>query len=185
MIMNIDDLLDQIEDILEEGKVAFGGSKVKVDAEAIRTIISDIRTGMPDEVIRARKIAAERKVILSQASDTAELKIKQAEAQARKLVDDHEITKNAQLNAAEIIADAKNQAADIIEKAKANSNEIVDNAQKWANDLRSGASSFVDTIMTESDQILSQSIEDFTKNLNKVRIASQHLKSATIKKSVQ
>lgn len=182
--MNIDDLLNQIENILEEGKTVFG-SKVKIDADAVRSILSDIRVNMPDEVIKARKIAAERKVILNQASDTAELKIKQAEAQARKMVEEHEITKSAQLNAAEIIADAKEQAAEIVEKAKANSNEIVDNAQKWANDLRSGASSFVDTIMNESDEILAQSIEDFTKSLNKVRIASQQLKSVNLKKSVQ
>ncbi|MBR3768483.1 MAG: hypothetical protein IKL10_09640 [Clostridia bacterium] len=183
--MNIDDLLNQLEDILEEGKYPFGGSKVKVDADAIRSILNDIRVGLPDEVIKARQIASERKAILSQANDAAEVKIRQAESQARKLVEDHEITKGAQLNAAEIIADAKKQAAEIIEKAKANSNEIVDNAQKWASDLRSSASSFVETIMNESDEILTQSIEDFTKSLNKVRIASQHLKSVTAKKSGQ
>ncbi len=183
--MNIDDLINQIEDIIEEGKHPFGGSKVKVDGDAIRSILSDLRVGLPDEVIKARQIASERKAILSQANDTAEVKIRQAEAQARKLVEDHEITKAAQLNAAEIIAEAKNQAAEIIEKAKANSNEIVDNAQKWASDLRSSASSFVETIMSESDEILSQSIDDFTKSLNKVRIANQQLKSVTVKKSGQ
>lgn len=182
--MSVEDLLNQIEDILEEGKKSLvGGGKVKVDAEAIRSIISDIRISMPDEVIQARKIAAERKVILNQASDAAELKIKQAEIQARKLVEENEITKAAELKASEIIADARKQSADLIEKAKANSNEIVDNAQKWAADLRNGASGFVDTIMSESDEILSKSIEDFTKSLNKVRIASQQLKSATAKKA--
>ena len=37
--------------------------------------------------------------------------------------------------------------------------------------------------MNESDEILAQSIEDFSRNLNKVRIASQQLKSATAKKN--
>lgn len=181
--MNVEDLLNQIEDLLEEGKPSLvGGGKVKVDADAIRSIVSDIRVSMPDEIIQARKIAAERKVILSQASDAAELKIKQAEIQARKLVEENEITKSAEINATEIINDAKRQAAELIEKAKANSNEIVDNAQKWAAELRNGASNFVDTIMSESDEILSKGIEDFSKSLNKVRIASQQLKSATAKK---
>lgn len=182
--MSVEDLLNQIEDLLEEGKSSIlGGGKVKVDAEAIRSIINDIRINMPDEVIQARKIAAERKVILSQASDAAELKIKQAEIQARKLVEEHEITKNAEVNAQEIINEAKRQATELVEKAKANSNEIVANAQQWATDLKNGASSFVDTIMNESDEILAQSIEDFSKNLNKVRIASQQLRSATSKKN--
>lgn len=180
--MNVEDLLNQIEDLLEEGKTSLiGGGKVKVDADAIRSIVSDIRVNMPDEVIQARKIAAERKVILSQASDAAELKIKQAEIQARKMVEEHEITKNAEINARDIINDAKRQAAELIEKAKENSNEIVENAQRWSADLRAGASNFVETIMAESDEILAKSIEDFSKSLNKVRIASQQLKSATAK----
>ncbi len=184
-MVTIDNLFDQLEDMIEEGKYPFSGNKVKIDADALRSIINDLRVALPDEVIKARQIASERKAILSQANDAADVKIKQAEAQARKLIEEHEITKGAQLNAAEIIADAKKQAAEIIERAKANSNEIVDNAQKWASDLRSSASSFVDTIMTESDTILSDSINEFTKSLNKVRLASQQLKSVTVKKSGQ
>ena len=181
---NVEDLLNQIEDILEEGKQSLmGGGKVRVDAESIRSIISDIRMSFPEEVIQARKIAAERKVILAQASDAAELKVKQADIQARKMIEESEITKNAQIHASEIINDAKAQAVEIIEKAKANSNEITENAQKWANDLRTGASNFVETIMGETDEILSHSIEEFNKSLNKVRIASQQLKAVTVKKT--
>ncbi len=180
--MSVEDLLNKIEDLLEEGKGSLlGGGKVKVDADAIRAIIAEIRISMPDEVIQARKIAAERKVILSQASDAAELKIKQAEIQARKMVEEHEITKNAEVNAQEIINEAKRQAAELVDKAKENSNEIIQNAQKWSADLRASASTFVETIMNESDEILSQSIDEFSKSLNKVRIASQQLRTATSK----
>lgn len=183
--MKIDDLFNQIEDILEEGKYPFGGSKVKVDADALRSIINDLRVALPDEVVKARQIASERKTILAQANDSAEVKIRQAEAQARKMVEEHEITKAAQLNAAQIITDAKKQAAEIIEKAKANSNEIVDNAQKWATDLRNGASNFVETVMEESDEILSKTMEDLTRNLNSVRQASSKIKTVTVKKAGQ
>ena len=74
--MNVDALIDQILDILEEGKHSvFGGSFVKVDADRIRTILEDIRINMPDEVIQARKIAAERKVILTQAQHILDFRI--------------------------------------------------------------------------------------------------------------
>ncbi len=180
--MKIDDLINQIENILDEGKSAFGGNKVKVDADAIRSILVDLRVALPDEVVKARQIASERKQILSQANDAADVKIRQAEAQARKLVEEHEITKAAQSNASDIITEAKQQAADIITAAKASSNEIVDNAQKWASDLRSSASAFVDSIMNETDDILAESIDNFTKSLNRVRVASKQLKSVTEKK---
>ena len=182
MKMNVEDLLNQIEDLLEEGKSGLG-NRVRVNAESIRDIIADIRNSLPDEVIQARKVAAERKVILQQASDAAEFKMKQAEIQAKKLVEQSEITKQAQMNAKEIINEAKRQATELIEKAKVNSNEIVENAQRWASELRTGASNFVETIMSESDEILAKSIEDFSKSLNKVRIASQQLKAAAAKKN--
>lgn len=182
--MNVDALIDQILDILEEGKHSvFGGSYVKVDADRIRTILEDIRINMPDEVIQARKIAAERKEILSKASDSADFKIKQAEIQANKMIEESEITKQAHIKAQEIVGDAKKQAAEIIEKAKASSNEIVENAKKWVGDFRESARVYVETIMNESDEILEKSIADFTKSLNKVRIASQQLENAMAKKN--
>ena len=58
--MSVEDLLNQIEDLLEEGKGSLlGGGKIKVDADAIRSIISaeDRPEGTPDFVRFALKRA--------------------------------------------------------------------------------------------------------------------------------
>lgn len=182
--MSVEDLLSQIEDLLDEGKPALmSAGKVRVDSEAIRRIVDEIRLSMPEEVKQARKIAAERKEILDKAQAVAAARIKQGELQANQMVEEHEITKAAQQNAAQIISEARGQSADIIEKAKASSAEIINNAQKWAGDLRVSASNFVESIMNESESILTTSMEEFTVSLNKVRAVNQQLRGASAKKS--
>lgn len=193
--MSVEDLLSQIEDLLDDGKPTLMGSgKVRVDSEAIRRIIEDIRLEMPEEVKQARKIAAERKMILDKAQTQAAARIKQAEMIAAQLVEDTSITKAAQENAAvikraaeeeaeQIVADARSQAADVIAKAKENYTEIVNNAQKWSNDLRNGASNFVDTIIGDTEEILTQGIENFNTSLSKIRIVTQQLKNVAAKRS--
>ena len=61
--MTVENLLDEIESILEEGKTVPFTSNLLVDAQAIKTAIEDIRLNMPEELMQARKIASERKEI--------------------------------------------------------------------------------------------------------------------------
>ncbi len=180
--MSVEDLLSQIEDLLDEGKPSLMSSgKVRVDSEAIRRIIGEIRLSMPEEVKQARKIAAERKEILDKAQAVAAARIKQGELQANQMVEEHEITKAAQQNAAQIISEARGQSADIIEKAKASSADIINNAQKWAGDLRLSASNFVESIMNESESILTTGMEELAVSLSKVRAVNQQLRGTNTK----
>ena len=179
--MNVENYLDQINELLEEGKATLVGGKTKVDAELIRQAVDEIRLQMPEEIAQARKIIADRKDILVKAQSAGEDIIRDAERQAARLVDAHEVTKSARDTAAEIIAAAKQQGLEMVDKAKANAEEISENANQWAKDMRNSASEFVDTIMRESDEILSESLEDFSKSLDNVRRARAQLKNATQK----
>lgn len=193
--MSVEDLLSQIEDLLDDGKPSLmGAGKVKVDSASIRRILEDIRLEMPEEVKQARKIAAERKMILDKAQSQAAARIKQAELYASQLVEETSITKAAhehaaqlkqegEAEAAQIVADARSQASDIIEKAKENYNEIVTNAQKWSNDLRNGASNFVDTVIGDTEAMLVEGINNFNGSLNKIRIVQQQLQAVAAKRA--
>ncbi|MBQ3519429.1 MAG: hypothetical protein IKJ63_04765 [Clostridia bacterium] len=192
--MSVEDLLSQIEDLLDDGKPSLMGSgKVKVDSDSIRRILEDIRLEMPEEVKQARKIAAERKMILDKAQSKAAAQIKQGEMLAAQMVEETSIVKmahdhsaqlkaTAEAEAAQIVADARSQAADIIEKAKENYSEIVNNAQKWSSDLRNGASNFVDSIIGDTEGILVEGINNFNTSLNKIHIVQQQLENVAAKR---
>ena len=65
--MTIESLIEELEQIIDEGKsVPFTSNQI-VDVERLRTTIEDMRLNMPDELMQARKIASERKEILTAA----------------------------------------------------------------------------------------------------------------------
>ena len=58
--MRVEDLLEKIEELLDNGqKVAFS-SKITVDVDAIRNCVDEIRANMPEEVRQARNIVRDR-----------------------------------------------------------------------------------------------------------------------------
>ena len=81
--MTIESLLDEIINIIDEGKSVPFTSNILVDAEAIKTAVEDIRLNMPDELTQARKIASERKEILASAQASADDIIEQAHLRAK------------------------------------------------------------------------------------------------------
>lgn len=94
--MTIESLIEELEQIIDEGKsVPFTSNQI-VDVERLRTTIEDMRLNMPDELMQARKIASERKEILTAAQSTAEGIITAAKKKADELISEHEITKGAE-----------------------------------------------------------------------------------------
>lgn len=105
--MTIESLIEELEQIIDEGKsVPFTSNQI-VDVERLRTTIEDMRLNMPDELMQARKIASERKEILTAAQSTAEGIITAAKKKADELISEHEITKGAEAEAENIMAEAR------------------------------------------------------------------------------
>lgn len=179
--MSTEELLEQIEDILEEGKTTLGGGKIKVDKEELLDVVHEIRLQMPEELIKARQIAADRAGIIDKARAKADEIVMAANEEAAKLVEETVITQKAKEGAADIIAQAKAQSDEIIANAKADAKMIADNAEKWARDMRASATDFVDNIMNETDEILSAGIDEMNKSLKDVRLAREQIKRATAK----
>lgn len=175
--MTIESLLDEIEIILEEGKTVPFTSNLLVDAAAIKTAIEDIRLNMPDELMQARKIASERKEILSGAQDNADKIIEKAHLRAKEIISEDEITRGAEAQAAEILQQARANANEIVESARASAAELTEQAKKWSREMRTSASEYVENIVGIADETLTNSV-------NEIRRARQHLRSAAQSKRV-
>ena len=85
--MSVDELLDMMEEVMEEGTgLPFTGGKRMVDVEKVRDIIDDIRLNMPAEIRQAKAIVQDRADIVESAKKEAEAIVKRAEDRARAMV---------------------------------------------------------------------------------------------------
>ena len=137
--MNVEELLELMEETLEEGTaVPFSPSKRIVDVDRMRDIIDEVRNNLPDEIRDSKKIVADREQIIKGARAESENIIKQAEERARCLVSDQEITKRAQQRAVEILTAAQQQAKEISRSA----------------------TTYCETILKNSEEVLARSVSD-------------------------
>ena len=88
-------LLDQMEELLEEGKTSFITSKVSIDRNEFFEYIKDIRMKLPTELQQSVWIVEERNKILAEAQGEAKLIIQEAQETLQKMIEQHEITKYA------------------------------------------------------------------------------------------
>lgn len=101
------DLLDELEDLLEEGKSLPLTSKVMLETQDLFAIVKEVRLALPDDIQQAKWIKDERDRILNDAKSEYERIIREAKKQAEYLIETDDITKKARQLAAEIIQDAE------------------------------------------------------------------------------
>ena len=173
--MTIESLIEELEQIIDEGKsVPFTSNQI-VDVERLRTTIEDMRLNMPDELMQARKIASERKEILTAAQSTAEGIITAAKKKADELISEHEITKGAE--AENIMAEARKKANGIVEQARGTAAELTEQAQKWSNDMRKSAGEYVERVVSMADEGLTNSVNEIRRVRQSLKAAAQHKKA--------
>ena len=148
MAVSIETMLENLEEILEEGmSVPLSGGKRVVDVEQARDIIDDIRINFPQEVLQAKAIAQDKAKIIANAHKEAEEIVRKAEERARHLIAKEEIVFKAN------------------EKAK----EIVSTAQSQAQQLK-------DTVNQYCDTVLTQTYDQLQKSFSEVKIVRDNLK---------
>lgn len=177
MSKSVEKSLEEMELILEEAKSVPLSSKVIVDAEGLTELIADIRLHMPEEITQAKRIAQERRDILDNAQAEAEDIIDKARQRADIMIEEHQITKEAKNAAEDILGRARAEADAAVSSAKAKAEAMTLKAKKWSDEICSSASSYVENIIKETDETL-------TKNVNDIRRLRQSVKDALAKSSI-
>ena len=77
--------------------------KIMVDSQELLELVREIRVELPDEIQQAQWIKNERERILTEAKKEYETVIADAQAQAERLVENHDITVKAKLRADELM----------------------------------------------------------------------------------
>mgnify|MGYP003305980793 CR=1 FL=1 len=168
---NIETSLENIDRILAEAKAMPFSTKLLIDEEELSRLVEDIRLNMPVEITQAKKIAQERRDILNDAEAHAEEIIDKARQRADIMIEQHQITKEAKAAADGILQQARDDAAAVRSEAKTHAREITDKAEKWSNDIRKNASIYVETIIRDTDETLTKSVNEVRKLRQSVRDA--------------
>ena len=106
-------LLDQLEDLIDEGKTSFLSGKISIDKDAMIELVREIRLKLPTEVQQSVWIVEERNKILSEAQKEAHLIVEEAREQAQAMIERNEITQFARERATSIVETAKEDAKQI------------------------------------------------------------------------
>ncbi len=106
-------LLDQLEELIEEGKTNFLSGKVAVDKDEMLDIIRDIRLKLPTEVQQSVWIMEERNKILEEAKKEAYVIVEEAREEMQRMIEKDQITEFAKERAENIVATAKADAKEM------------------------------------------------------------------------
>jgi vacuolar-type H+-ATPase subunit H len=117
--MEIFTLLEALEDMLERSKTVPFTDKSIVSRNEFLDIIKEIRLKLPDELKQAKWIKEERERIISEAQKDADDIVKEAENRIISMIDEHEITKQANEKKKEIIATANDMYREYEDNGKA------------------------------------------------------------------
>ena len=160
-----------MEQLIDEAKSVPFSTKTLMDTEELSRLIEDIRLNMPEEITQAKRIAQERRDILDQAQAEAESIIDKARQRADIMIEEHQITKEAKSAAEDIFRQAKLESEELLATSKQKAEDMTLRAEKWSNDIRKNASAYVEGIIKDTDETLTNSVND-------IRRLRQSIKSA-------
>ncbi|NLY47137.1 MAG: ATPase [Tissierella sp.] len=145
--MDVLKLIDEIEDIIEDGSTLPFSKKVMVDVDEILDIIKEIRIRLPDEIKQAAWIKDEKQRILAEAQKDADNLLNEAEYRLEELIDQEAITK----------------------AAKERAEELINKAQTTAKEIRLGAMEYADSLLLETQEQLKDVITELNENRKELR----------------
>lgn len=122
--MDIMEIIEIMEETIDKAASIPLTGKILLDKEEILDYIQEMRLSYPDEVKEAKWVKEERERIISEAEARADSMVKTAETKMLQMVDENEITKQAQ-----------EYANSLVEEAKAQSTKLITDSDQYADDI--------------------------------------------------
>ena len=160
-------LLDELEDIIENGRSAPFSNRVSIDKDEVYDLISELRVKLPNELKQAQWIIEERNKILIDAQREADQIVKSAEERLQRMIDENEVTKKAYDQAAAIIDSAKKNAKEMRLGAVEYSEGILTDVENRVKELK--AVVYSESIKT--DEYFGQTLNVLAENIQELRMS--------------
>ena len=111
IIIELQQLINQLETVVNQGKRVPLSQSIMVDEESMRRVIDQMRVSVPDIIKQAERTLGERDRIIAQANEEASRIIQLAREQATDMMQHHELAEAARQQANELITEAEREAA--------------------------------------------------------------------------
>lgn len=166
MASKIEEIIEDLEIYIDECKPsAFSSSKISVNRDEIDAIIHELKTNIPSEIARYRKVINNEKAIIDDANKRAAAIISEAKIETDKLVSEHKIMR-----------EAYDQANRVVMAAAADAQNNLDEAYKNANEIRQSAIKYTDELLASVQEIIFNSIATTRRNQdNYLRTMQEYL----------
>ena len=121
----IEEVLSTLYEMIQEARgLPLGGDRCIVERDKVLDLLDEISNQLPGELKQARTIVESIGEVINNAKREAENILKQAQSQARQMVSESEIYRQAQIEANGMIQNAQNK----IRELKGVTNDYVDDA---------------------------------------------------------
>ncbi|NLL39681.1 MAG: hypothetical protein GX254_08875 [Clostridiales bacterium] len=124
-----------------------GAEKCVVERDKVLDLLDEIKAELPNELSEAKKLVSARAEFIANAKKEADTIKKVAEEQARRLVDEQVIVKNA----------------------RAKANDILSAAETKAAELKKAASDYADDAMRRTEAAIAEALEEVRQSRAKFR----------------
>jgi F0F1-type ATP synthase membrane subunit b/b' len=111
IVIELQQLINQLETVISQGKRVPLSQSIMVDEEAVRRVIDQMRVSVPDIIKQAERTLGERDRIIAQANEEASRIVQMGREQATDMVEHHELAEDARRRAHDIVAEAEREAA--------------------------------------------------------------------------
>lgn len=128
------ELIDELEDIIDKGVAVPFTGRCLLDKDELMELIQEIKLKLPDDLNQAKWIKSERQNILNDAKDESERIIGEAKTRLISMIDENEITKNAQKKAEQIIEKAQGDARATKEASYEYTDNLLENVETLVSD---------------------------------------------------
>ena len=128
--MDIMEIIEYMEEAVDKAFTIPLTGKIVLDKEEILDYIQEMRLSYPDEVKEAKWVKEERERIISEAEARSDAMLKTAETKMLQMVDENEITKQAQEYSNNMIEDAKAQSAKLITDSDHYADDILGDVER-------------------------------------------------------
>jgi len=107
---DIESLLERLESLVISARSVPFSDNCMVDREEMLVLITMIRDELPGELKQAKWLLEQNRQLIAEARKEAEAIMRDAETRMSRMIDEHEITQKARLQAADLL-EKSNQAA--------------------------------------------------------------------------